>query len=264
MAQRPVRRAGRRGSVIRARPGADFIDYLIADDVRDSARRGERLFRARPAPAALLSAERPQARRGRSRAARANTGLPDDAFVFCCFNQTVKITPEVFARWMSLLRAVPGSVLWLLEDNRWASANLRAAPRRRRHRARAHRHRAAAAARRASRALRRRRPRARYFSVHLAHDRERRAVDGLSAASRCAARLSPRACRRACSRAAASPISSRDTLDEYEALALRLATDARFMQDVRARLAAARDSAPLFDSPQFTRDLEALYLQITQ
>jgi predicted O-linked N-acetylglucosamine transferase (SPINDLY family) len=53
------------------------------------------------------------------------------------------------------------------------------------------------------------------------------------------------------------------TLDDYEALAYRLATDAAYMNDVRTRLAAARDSAPLFDSARFVRDLEALYLQIT-
>jgi predicted O-linked N-acetylglucosamine transferase (SPINDLY family) len=53
-----------------------------------------------------------------------------------------------------------------------------------------------------------------------------------------------------------------DTLEEYEALALRLARDPDLMRATRARLTAARDSAPLFDSPAFTRALEALYLQI--
>jgi|APFre7841882724_1041349.scaffolds.fasta_scaffold09509_3 predicted O-linked N-acetylglucosamine transferase (SPINDLY family) len=51
-------------------------------------------------------------------------GLPVSAFVFCCFNQTFKITAEVFAIWMRLLRQVPGSVLWLLECNPWAKTNL--------------------------------------------------------------------------------------------------------------------------------------------
>jgi predicted O-linked N-acetylglucosamine transferase (SPINDLY family) len=52
------------------------------------------------------------------------------------------------------------------------------------------------------------------------------------------------------------------SLDDYETLALRLATDKELMQDVRQRLAAARDSAPLFDSQRFVRDLEQLYLRI--
>jgi predicted O-linked N-acetylglucosamine transferase (SPINDLY family) len=47
-----------------------------------------------------------------------------DSFVFCCFNQTFKITPEVFAVWMRLLKAKPNSVLWLLDCNQWAKQNL--------------------------------------------------------------------------------------------------------------------------------------------
>jgi predicted O-linked N-acetylglucosamine transferase (SPINDLY family) len=53
-----------------------------------------------------------------------------------------------------------------------------------------------------------------------------------------------------------------DSLDAYEALALRLATERSYLEDVRARLAEARDSAPLFDSRTFTRDLEKLYVDI--
>ena len=51
-------------------------------------------------------------------------GLPRDAFVFCSFNNNYKFTPEMFATWMSILKRVPGSVLWLLADNPWAEANL--------------------------------------------------------------------------------------------------------------------------------------------
>jgi predicted O-linked N-acetylglucosamine transferase (SPINDLY family) len=55
---------------------------------------------------------------------RAECGLPDNAFVFCCFNQTFKITADFFNIWMRLLKATPNSVLWLLECNRWAKQNL--------------------------------------------------------------------------------------------------------------------------------------------
>ncbi|MDO9204431.1 tetratricopeptide repeat protein [Methylotenera sp.] len=51
-------------------------------------------------------------------------GLQDNAFVFCCFNQTFKITPDIFAIWISLLKALPNSVLWLLDCNTWAKQNL--------------------------------------------------------------------------------------------------------------------------------------------
>jgi len=50
--------------------------------------------------------------------------LPENSFVFCCFNQTFKITANIFAVWMHLLQQVPDSVLWLLECNVWAKANL--------------------------------------------------------------------------------------------------------------------------------------------
>lgn len=55
---------------------------------------------------------------------RVECGLPDNAFVFCCFNQTFKITAEFFNIWMRLLKATPNSVLWLLDCNRWAKQNL--------------------------------------------------------------------------------------------------------------------------------------------
>jgi predicted O-linked N-acetylglucosamine transferase (SPINDLY family) len=56
---------------------------------------------------------------------RADCGLPEDALVFCSFNNNFKYTPEMFAAWMDILRRVPASVLWLLSDNPWAEANLR-------------------------------------------------------------------------------------------------------------------------------------------
>ncbi|OYU68343.1 MAG: acetylglucosamine transferase, partial [Burkholderiales bacterium PBB5] len=55
---------------------------------------------------------------------RAQYGLPEDAFVFCSFNNTFKFTEEVYASWMRIVHAVPGSVLWLLADNDTARDNL--------------------------------------------------------------------------------------------------------------------------------------------
>lgn len=56
---------------------------------------------------------------------REELGLPPTGFVFCCFNNTFKITPGIFDAWMRILTRVDGSVLWLLEDNPTAAANLR-------------------------------------------------------------------------------------------------------------------------------------------
>ena len=59
--------------------------------------------------------------------ARAKYGLPEDAFVFCSFNNNHKFTPEMFGSWMRILQGVSGSVLWLLADNDTCRANLLAA-----------------------------------------------------------------------------------------------------------------------------------------
>ena len=55
---------------------------------------------------------------------KAACGLPEDAFVFCSFNNNFKFTPEVFSTWMRILKRVPNSVLWLLADNEWVKENL--------------------------------------------------------------------------------------------------------------------------------------------
>jgi predicted O-linked N-acetylglucosamine transferase (SPINDLY family) len=60
-----------------------------------------------------------------SKPARADNNLPENSFVFCVFNNNYKFTPELFKVWMRILKRVPGSVLWLLEDNEWARENLR-------------------------------------------------------------------------------------------------------------------------------------------
>ncbi|MFI3220854.1 MAG: tetratricopeptide repeat protein, partial [Methylococcales bacterium] len=56
---------------------------------------------------------------------RAEAGLPNNGFVFCCFNNHFKITPTVFMSWMRILLQVEGSVLWLPEGNHMAVANLK-------------------------------------------------------------------------------------------------------------------------------------------
>ena len=53
--------------------------------------------------------------------------LPENAFVFCCFNQSFKITADIFAAWMQILQGVPNSVMWLLDCNQWAKTNLQVA-----------------------------------------------------------------------------------------------------------------------------------------
>ena len=57
---------------------------------------------------------------------RAQAGLPADRFVFASFNNAYKLNPVMFDSWMRILRAVPDSVLWLLDDNPSATAHLQA------------------------------------------------------------------------------------------------------------------------------------------
>jgi len=60
-------------------------------------------------------------------ASKSEMGLPNNGFVFCCFNNAYKITPKTFENWMNILRQVQGSVLWLLEDSEIITKNLRSA-----------------------------------------------------------------------------------------------------------------------------------------
>jgi predicted O-linked N-acetylglucosamine transferase (SPINDLY family) len=189
---------------------------------------------------------------------RGEYGLPEAAVVFCCFNQAYKISPEIFAFWMRLLAAVPGSVLWLLEDNAAATANLRRA-------ATAHGVDAARLvfAPRAPLAAHL----ARYAAADLALDTfpygsHTTASDALWAGCPLVALAGETFAARVSGSivaAAGFPELVTAGLAQYEALALQLATDPAGRAALRARLAAARTTAPLFDSPGFTRALEQLY-----
>ncbi len=105
--------------------GAGFMDYILVDDfVVPSSQQPfftERLVHL-PGCYQVNDSRRKISPHTPS---RAECGLPEQGFVFCGFNNTYKITPEMFTVWMELLKAVPGSVLWLLEGNRFAPANLR-------------------------------------------------------------------------------------------------------------------------------------------
>jgi protein O-GlcNAc transferase len=105
--------------------GADFMDYIIADRTIIP----EEHFGYYSEKVVWLP-ETYQANDNKSRISerkptRAECGLPESAFVFCCFNNTYKITPEVFDVWMRLLPATANSVLWLIGTNATAEANLR-------------------------------------------------------------------------------------------------------------------------------------------
>ena len=105
--------------------GAPFMDYILVDDFVVPSEQ-QRFFTERlvhlPECYQVNDSQREIATQTPT---RAECGLPETGFVYCCFNNSYKITPTVFDVWMRLLKAVPGSVLWLLEGNRFAPANLR-------------------------------------------------------------------------------------------------------------------------------------------
>jgi predicted O-linked N-acetylglucosamine transferase (SPINDLY family) len=107
--------------------GAQYLDYLIADSVvvPEGVERfySEAIVRL-PGSYQATDNTQPIATACPS---RAECGLPEQAFVFCCFNQLYKIEPVIFSAWMDILRAVPGSVLWLLAGQEPAMQRLRAA-----------------------------------------------------------------------------------------------------------------------------------------
>jgi predicted O-linked N-acetylglucosamine transferase (SPINDLY family) len=57
---------------------------------------------------------------------RAEVGLPDDKFIFATFNNSYKLNEAMFECWMRILTRLPESVLWIVDDNPWATANLKA------------------------------------------------------------------------------------------------------------------------------------------
>jgi predicted O-linked N-acetylglucosamine transferase (SPINDLY family) len=103
--------------------GADFMDYLIADDTLiPAAERGRYREKILYLPSYQANSRTRAAAEGIT---RAQLGLPADGFVFACFNSNHKITPDVFDTWMNLLRRVEHSSLLLYAESPAAEQNLR-------------------------------------------------------------------------------------------------------------------------------------------
>ncbi len=105
--------------------GADFMDYLIADRMLipegfECHYREKLIFM--PHSYQVNDATRTIAD---VIFTREQLGLPQGGFVFCCFNNPFKITPQTYRLWMRILQRVTGSTLWLFEDNAVAVDNLR-------------------------------------------------------------------------------------------------------------------------------------------
>lgn len=238
--------------------GADYMDYVIADEVVIPPEH-QGFFTEKavwmPYSYQVNDSRRPISDR---QFTRAELGLPDSGFVFCCFNNNYKILPDTFDCWMRILKAVPGSVLWLFKDNEAAAENLvKEAEKRGVGGARLvfaqrmplddhlARHRAAD-----------------LFIDTLPYNAHTTASDALWAglpvltlagqafAGRVAASLLT---------AVGLPELITHTPQDYEARAIELASQPETLAAVRAKLQRLRTNSPLFDGQRFTRDLETAY-----
>ncbi len=238
--------------------GADYIDYMLGDAMvippqhRSHYREAIALM-----PYSYQANDRTKTISDRT-FTRAELGLPEAGFVFCCFNNLYKIMPRMFDAWARILHAVPGSVLWLLHDNSFAESNLRKA--------------AAARGIDPDRLVfAPRMPLADHLARHRAAglfldtlpcNAHTTASDALWAglpvltlpgntfSGRVAASLL---------HAVDTPGLVATTLQDYEALAIKLATDPDLLDSVRHRLEGNRLSTPLFDTALYTRHLEVAY-----
>jgi predicted O-linked N-acetylglucosamine transferase (SPINDLY family) len=246
--------------------GADFVDYIIADPTIIPKEHfpfySEQVVWLPDThlPTAYRRKENNSHSESHKRVpTRGECNLAEAAFVFCCFNGSHKISPIIFDLWMRLLRAVPDGVLWLSKPNPTAEANLGKEAERR--------------------GVSRERlifaPRADEMSDHLArlrladlfldtlpYNAHTTACDALWAGVpvlTCAGETFAGRVAASLLRAVGLPELVATSLEDYEAVALKLAHDPSFLQAIKVKLLHNRDTYPLFDTARFTRHIEAAY-----
>jgi len=241
--------------------GADFIDYILVDPfvvpMDQQPFYTEKLVHL-PDCYQVNDRQREIAAQTPS---RAECKLPGDGFVFCCFNKIYKITPDFFDIWMRLLKAVPGSVLWLIRDNETAERNLQQEALARG----VNPERIIFAERTTQQAHLARQRQADLFLDTLPYNAHTTASDALWVGLpilTCAGRLFPGRVAGSLLHAVGLPELVTESLAEYEALTQKLATDPALLQGLRKRLVQHRSDAPLFDTDRFRRQIEAAYSQM--
>ena len=239
--------------------GAGYIDYIIADQTIIPA--DQFAFYSEkavwlPDTFQVNDSQRRISEPGPTRHA---CGLPDTGFVFCCLNNSYKIMPDVFRVWMRLLTATENSVLWLVDSGSATSANLRrqaelcgVAPQRL--------------------IFFPRMAYSDYLACYRLADLFLDTVPynaGTTASDALWAGLPLLTCLGStfAGRVAASVLKAAGldelittSLEEYEALALKLAHDPQLLASLKAKLARNRDTGPLFDTKRFARHIEAAYV----
>jgi protein O-GlcNAc transferase len=242
--------------------GAPYMDYLIADQtvIPESHRQfySEKIVYL---PHCYLPHDSTR-RISETVYTREQLGLPAEGFVFCCFNNSLKLTPEVFDRWMRILRRVKHSVLWLSQGNASAAANLhREAKRRGMDTARI-----IFAERIASpeEHLARLRVADLFLDTHP-YNAHATAIDALWAGLP----FLTYAGQSFAGRVGASLLGTlgipeliAETSEQYEEMAVQLAGDAPRLAALSQKLAERHNQPPLFDGRHLARHLEAAYTAI--
>jgi predicted O-linked N-acetylglucosamine transferase (SPINDLY family) len=244
--------------------GAAYMDYLIADSqvIPKSARQHytEKIVYL-PDTYMVNDSKRSISEREFT---REELGLPPEGFVFCCFNNSYKISPGTFEGWMRILKQVAGSVLWLSGPSLVAADNLRKE----------------AELRGVSAARLVFTPKLPLVADHLARQRAADLfIDTLpynahtTASDALWVGLPVLTCtgESFASRVAASLLSAIElpelittTQADYETLAIELATNPERLKAIRQKLERNRLSTPLFDTQGFTRQLEDAYSQMLE
>ena len=241
--------------------GADDIDYLIADPIVIPEE--HRAFYAEHIVQLPDTYQCNDSRRriGARSFTRAEAGLPQNAFVFCCFNGNHKIMPETFSIWMGILSKIVGSVLWLLEEHPCAVVNLRSEAQAR-----------GIAAERL--VFAKRMP----LEDHLArlkladlvldtlpYGAHTTASDALWAGVPVLTRLGKTFAGRVAAsllKAIGMPELITQSPEQYELLACELARNPVLLAEIKTKLANNRETMPLFDTARITRNLEAAYSEM--
>ena len=243
--------------------GADYIDYIIADktliplDAQSSYT--EKVVYL---PNSYQVNDRKRLISDRQ-FTRHELGLPEDEFVFCCFNNNFKILPVTFTSWMRILKAVEGSVLWLLQDNPWAVENLKKEAQKQ-----------GVDAQRLVFAERiplpehlARHRQADLFLDTLPYNAHTTASDALWAGLPVLTLMGntfPGRVGASLLKAIDLPELITNTQEEYEAMAIELAMNPQKLRDIKLKLARNRLATPLFDTPLFTKNLETIYIKMME
>jgi predicted O-linked N-acetylglucosamine transferase (SPINDLY family) len=242
--------------------GCSFFDHIIADQVVIPSA-DARFFTERPFYIPISFQANDSARAPvREPKSRSAYGLPENGFVYCCFNAGYKLTPDVFAIWMRLLQRIDGSVLWLLANNATFIRNLRkraqqsgVAPERIVFAERADLGEYLSRQQCADLALD-----TFYYNGHTTTSDALWA--GLPVITREGSTFAGRVASSLLQAIGLPDLVTR-TAEEYEELAFRLATDKELLGSIKQRLDRNRATTSLFDTAAFTRHLEAAYRTIS-